>query len=53
MASKKQIQGLTGKQARIALLKLLENSYNTACGAIWNKKLDEALSIAETYKEVK
>jgi hypothetical protein len=49
MASKERINKLTGQQARIALLYILECSYNTACGAIWNKKLDDALKTAESY----
>jgi hypothetical protein len=49
MASKESINKLSGKQARIALLFLLEKSYNTPAGAIWNQKIDEAIKIAETY----
>ena len=51
MASKKRIKKLSGQQARIALLKLLEDSYSTTAGAIWNKKLDEALDVAESYHD--
>jgi alpha-D-ribose 1-methylphosphonate 5-triphosphate synthase subunit PhnL len=49
MASKERILKLSGQQARIALLKLLESSYNTAAGTVWAKKIDEALDLAETY----
>jgi hypothetical protein len=27
----------------------LEDSYNTAAGAIWNEKIEEALNVAESY----
>ncbi len=50
MASQKRIKKLSGKQAQIALLHLLECTYNTTAGAIWNQKIDEACSIAEANK---
>ena len=43
MASKKQIQKLSGSNARLAVLRLLEATYNTTAGMIWNKKIDEAI----------
>ncbi len=46
---KERIKALTGSQARIALLYLLEKSYSTAAGTIWNQKIDEAIKIAESY----
>ncbi len=48
MASKKRINELTAKQARIALLYLLEKTYSVSCGAIWNQQIDEALKVAES-----
>lgn len=49
MPSKERINKLTGEQAHIALLYLLEKSYNTTAGAIWNQKIDEAIKVAEAY----
>ncbi len=53
MASKKRIKKLSGQQARMVLLQLLEDTYNASCGAIWNKKIDEALIVAEQYRPKK
>lgn len=53
MASKERIKKLTGFQARIALLHLLEASYTILFGGILNKRLDEALKIAESYPREK
>lgn len=47
MALKDRINKLSGPQARIALLKLLEDSYNTSAGLIWSKKIVEAVAVAE------
>lgn len=49
MVSREKINKLSEKQAKIALLKLLEDSYNTAAGTIWAKKIDEAIALAEKY----
>lgn len=49
MPSKVRICKLSGHQAKIALLHLLECTYNTPSGALWSHKLDEALIIAESY----
>jgi hypothetical protein len=48
MASKKQINKLTVKQARVALLYLLEKTYSVSCGAIWNQQIDEAIKAVES-----